>query len=285
MSLTSSRRSFFLQLLLLTLGACKAVKTNSGSLSIGVVSYDQGKEFIKNFESFNNYLAKTLRMRVELEPAYNENKAIERLENKGWSLVFATPGIAALAMSKYGYIPFFPLQEAVNNSRAILVVLKNSSLENLSDLEGQTIALGQTGSATGYYFPLYNLYGLTVAEVLFAATPKTVLQLVAEKKAAVGALSLEEFNTYKLGLIPTEFRILHTDSHPIPSGVVLIGSTIERNFQEQLVKVMSSVTPDLAQKAGYIPNAPVPNYDYMISVVKRVRPIANRLHETPARLF
>lgn len=285
MSSIVTRRSFFLQLLLLTVAACRTATPRGGSLQIGVVSYDQGMEIMENYKIFNRHLAEALAVRVELEPAYNENKAIERLNNQAWSLVFATPGIAALAMINHRYVPLFPLQEAVNNRRAILVVQKDSPVKTLKDLQGKTIALGQIGSATGYYFPLYNLYGLTVAQVLFAATPKMVLEFIADNKASVGALSLEEFDIYKSQLTPTEFRILHTDSHPIPSGMVLGSANIERNFQEQIVKVMRSVPPNLAQKAGYIPNAPVPNYDYMISVVQKVRPIATRLAEKPARLF
>ena len=44
------------------------------------------------------------------------------------------------------------------------------------DLNGQAVALGQPGSATGYYFPLLNLYGLTLSKIRLAPTPKQALQ-------------------------------------------------------------------------------------------------------------
>ena len=48
---------------------------------------------------------------------------------------------------------------------------------------------------------------------------------------------------------------------------------------------MREAPPDVVQQASYIPNASVPNYEYMISVVERVIAIANYLHNKPAQLF
>lgn len=280
-----SRRSFFLKLLLLSIGACSAAKTTRGSLLIGVVSYDQGEEVINAYQKFNAYLASELGVRVELEPAYNENKAIDRIDKQAWSLAFVPPGIAALAISKYRYVPVFAFQQDLSNRRAVLVVLKNSPIKNLQDLQNETVVLGQIGSATGYYFPIYNLYGLSLSSVVFASSPKMVLELLSQGKAAAGALSLEEFNTESNLLGSTDFRILYTDAHPIPPGLVLVGPNVERNFQEQIVQVMKLINPDLAQQAKYLPNAPLPDYAYMISVVEKVRTIGTRLNQKPAKLF
>ena len=107
---------------------------------------------------------------------------------------------------------------------------------------------------------------------MFAPTPKTVLELVAQGKATAGALSKEEFNSYSQSS-QTEFRVLYTDPHYVPPGVVLIGPTIERNHQEQIRQVMSQAPSALAQEVGYIPNGPLPDYKYMISVVDRVNSI------------
>jgi phosphonate transport system substrate-binding protein len=158
----------------------------------------------------------------------------------------------------------------------------------LRGLQGQTVALGQPGSATGYYFPLYNLYGLTLSELMFAPTPKTVLEWVSQGKATAGALSKEEFDSYSSQLKPTEFRIIFTDPHYVPPGVVLIGPTVESNSQEQIRKVMRDVPSTIAQEVGYIPNGSLPDYGYMIAVVKRVNsiaPDATSIQLKPARLF
>jgi phosphonate transport system substrate-binding protein len=251
---------------------------------IGVISYDEGEQMISQYARFNRYLSQTLGAHVELEPTFNEKKALERIESQAWSLVFAPPGVAAIAIADHQYLPLFPSQE-VRNLRSILVVRNDSPVRELKQLQGKTLALGQVGSATGYYFPIYNLYGLTLAEILFAPVPKTVLEWVAQEKATAGALSMAEFSLYSSQVDQTAFRVLYVDPHSVPPGVVLIGPTVERNYQEQLEKAMSSASPDVVQEAGYVPNEPVPDYKYMISVVKRVRAIADHLHQQPARLF
>jgi phosphonate transport system substrate-binding protein len=284
MSLVLSRRLFLLLLLLLTASGCKSTPSPSGELIVGAIHYDRGQQIINRYANFDRYLGEKTGARIQLEPAFNENKAIERIENRAWSLVFAPPGIAALAIAHYQYQPLFPLQ-GISNLRSILVVRKDSSIHNLKELEGKTVALGQPGSATGYYLPIYNLHGLTLAEIVFAPTPKAVLEAVAQKKAAAGAVSMEEFNLYTPQLNPIEFRVLYTDPHNVPPGVVLIGPNVERNQEERIRKIMSEIPSGMAGEVGYIPNASVPDYQYMISVVEKVRPVAAHLQQKPVRLF
>ncbi|GAB1540604.1 PhnD/SsuA/transferrin family substrate-binding protein [Scytonema sp. NUACC21] len=272
------------QLLYMIANACRQKPSLDGHLLIGLISYDEGQQIINRYANFNKYLAEKTGMRIELEPAFNEKKALERIQNQAWSLVFAPPGIAAIAIADYQYLPLFPLQ-GLNHLRSILVVRNDSPIQELKQLEGQTVALGQVGSATGYYFPIYNLYGITLAEILFAPTPKTVLELVSQGKASAGALSLAEFYLYSPQLNQTQFRVLYTDPHNVPLGVVLISPTVERNRQEQIHKIMNAASSNLTQDAGYIPNASVPDYQYIISVVERVRNIAKQLNEKPVRLF
>lgn len=239
---------------------------------------------LERYTKFNSYLGQKMKAHIELEPTYNENKALERIQKRAWSLVFAPPGVAAIAIDKYQYVPLFPLATPTNY-RSILVVRNDSPLQELKQLKGQTVALSQPGSATGYYFPIYNLYGLTLAEIKFASIPQEVLKLVAQEKATAGALSLAEFNTYSSNLSQTEFRVLFTDPHNVPPGVVLIGPTVESKRQEDIRDFMSTASASVVQETGYVPNQPVPDYKYMISVVERVRSIATHLREKPARLF
>ncbi|NMG09619.1 PhnD/SsuA/transferrin family substrate-binding protein [Brasilonema sp. UFV-L1] len=285
MPLRLSRKLFILVLLFVTNGGCKPAPANlNGQLVIGVVSYTEGQQILERYTEFNRYLAKTTGTRVELEPAYNENKALERIHSQAWSLVFASPGVAASAIADHQYRPLF-LVQGFNHSRSILVVRNDSQIRELKQLEGKTVALGQQGSAAGYYFPVYNLYGLTLAEVLFAPTPKIVLELVAQGKAAAGALSLAEYNLYSPSLSNTQFRVLYIDPHNVPADVVLIAPNIEPNRQEEIRKIMSAAPLSVVREIGYVPNVPVPDYDYMISVVRRVKSIDSNVRQKPARLF
>ena len=285
MSSQLSRRLFILQMLLF-MTACAGEEPSNQELElvIGVISYGEGKQALERFVRFRKYLGEKARAVIQLEPTFNENIAIERIQRRAWSLVFAPAGLAAIASANYQYLPIFPLQ-IESTSRSILVVRKDSPLRQLKDLQNKTVALGLLGSATGYYIPLYNLYGLTLAEILFAPTPKTVLEWVAQGKAAAGAISLEEFNLYRTKLSTAEFRILFADSQNVPPGAILIGPNIEKNRQERIRNYLKDAPPHLVQDVGYIPNAEAPDYQYMISVVKRVTSIAAGLNSKPVRLF
>ena len=285
MPVSFSRRLFLFQSTLLMIGACKAAQKASKPLLIGAIDYDRKGQIPNRYQKFNRYLSSVLKAYVEIEPTFNERKALERIQSQAWSLVLAPPGIAAIAITDFQYIPLFPMQEDVTNLRSILVVRDDSPILKLKHLQGKTIALGQVGSATGYYFPIYNLYGLTLAEVLLAPTPQTILEWIDRGKVIAGALSAKEFTLYSPEFSPTEFRVLYTDSHLAPPSTILLAPTVDRTYQNRIINVMRDAPPDVVQDAGYVPNASVPNYEYMISVVKRVRAIANYLHDKPARLF
>ncbi|MEH2358420.1 phosphate/phosphite/phosphonate ABC transporter substrate-binding protein [Nostoc sp.] len=284
MFLRFPRRLFLFNLLGLTFAACQSTKEFEGTLTIGVINYGGGEQIINQYAKFNSYLGEKTNAYIQLEPAFNENRAVERLEARAWSLVFAPPGLAAIAIAHYQYVPLFPLI-GISNLRSIFVVRKDNPISDLKQLEGKIVALGQLGSATGYYFPLYNLYGTTLAQILFAPTPKAALELVAEGKAIACAVSEAELSLYGSQLDRTEFRILFKDPHYVPLGVVLIGPSVERNRQEFIRKVMSDWPSGLAQEVGYVPNGQVPDYKYMISLVDRVSSISSKLQKKPVRLF
>ncbi len=222
----------------------------------------------------------------------NEGIALERIQSQQWSLVFAPPGLTAIAISQYQYTPLLPLI-GVQNLRSVLVVREDSPIQDIGAIAGKSVALGKPGSATGYYLPIFNLYGLTLSELIFPPTPKAILEAVSQGKVAVGAVSQEEFNTYKSQTNPFNLRILFSDPHNVPSGVILISPTIERNYQESIRKILSETPSTVAEVVGFVTNAPVPDYKYMISVVERVRAIfpgdakasIALLQQKPVRLF
>ncbi len=279
-----SRRIFLVQLLLLLTACATPPPPPPGKLVIGLVSYGGGIRTIDQLAPFTNYLGAELKTLIELEPAYNELKALEQIKRKIWSLVFAPPGLAAIAIAGQQYLPLFPMA-GVKDLRSVIVVLKDSPFQKLSDLEDKVLALGEVGSATGYYLPIYNLYGTTLAEVHFAPTPKTVLEWISNGEVAAGALSKAEFELYRSEFSQTQFRILYTDRHNIPPGVVLVSPTVERNQQEAIQTAMKAASPSIAESAGYITNGKVPDYKYLIQVVERVRPIAERIKQKPAPLY
>ncbi|MGH2412892.1 MAG: phosphate/phosphite/phosphonate ABC transporter substrate-binding protein [Brasilonema sp.] len=277
-------RRFFLVLVLFGLSGCSPASSPPGKISIGVVSYGESDRSVEQYAELQNYLGEELNSLVELEPTYNEVKALEQIKRKTWDIVFAPPGLAAIAISQSQYSPIFPLEGGLK-SRSVIVVLKDSPLTQLQQLSGKVVALGERGSATGYYLPLYNFYGLTLAEVRFAATPKIALAWVAQKEVAASAMSLSEYTRYRSEFPNVRFRILYTDAHNVPSGAVLVSASLDAQKQEQIRKSLANVSGAIAASAGYVPNAAAPDYQYLIEVVSKVSPIAGRIKQKPAPLY
>lgn len=277
------RRHFFLLICLFFIG-CTPKTSTSGKITIGIVNFGQEERSLEKYMTLKNYLGAELKSIIEIEPAFNEIKAIEAIKRQNWDLVFAPAGLAAVAISEAEYKPILPLATG-QQERSIIVVLAKSSISNLSNLGQKTLALGQPGSATGYYLPIYNLYGLTLKETIFTSNGKEILSLIADKKADAGALSLAEYNRYRANFAFTTFRILHTDQHFIPGGAILVSPKILPAQREKIRQALTNVSSSVAASAGYITNAPVPDYTYTIAVVRRVRPIAARIRQKPAPLY
>jgi phosphonate transport system substrate-binding protein len=251
-------------------------------LTIGLVSYDDGASSLEKYQNFQTYLAEQLQAVVELEPVFNEIQALEKIQGQDWSLVFAPTGLATIAMADAQYVPMFPLQ-GVPNQKSLLVVQANSAYNQLGDLMNQPIALGEVGSATGYYLPLYDLYGLTLSEVRFAPTPQASLAWVADGTVAAGALSEENFEQYRNDFPPDTFRILH-ESRAVPPGAVLLSPTVERNQQQLIETAMAAAPATITADAGYIPNAPPPDLTQLMALVDKVRPLESQVRQQPAVL-
>ncbi len=261
-----------------------AEKTEIYKLTIGVVKYEAQDNTLEKYADFKQYLETQLNCIVEVEPVYNEVKALQQIAQKEWDLVFAPSGLAAIAISRYNYLPLVPL-ESLRQTRSVIAVRQDAKFESHQDLAGEVIALGQQGSATGYYLPIYNLYGLQFSEIKFAPTPSTILTWLDEEKVAAGALSMEEFQRYRQNFKPNNFKVIYVDYHDVPPGAILIGDRIERNLQEQIEQKLAETPSFIAGSMGFLPNEKPPNYDYLVKVIERVRPIAENINDKPALLY
>jgi phosphonate transport system substrate-binding protein len=269
----------------LALGCGSQEKNNrTDKLTIGVVSYGEGAVSLDKYNGFKDFIAKETQSIVELEPAYNELQSIEQIRRKKWDIVFAPPGLAAGAIAKELYVPLFSMESVSSRQRSLIVVRDDKPIQKIGDLANKTVALAEIGSAAGYYVPLYDMYGLTLAKIRFAPTPKNTLQWIAEGGVDAGALSEKDFELYNREFGTTKFRILHT-SRWIPPGVVLLGPNVERNQQQEIQKIMKEAPQDIANDSGYLPAAKIPNYKQFIQLIEKVRPLEARVKQTPAVLL
>ena len=278
-----NRRFFLMAALTFLSAACGRSKSSIRQIVVGVLSYGDKTSTAEYYESFRAYLAQSLNSVVLLEPALNEVQAVQQVSQKAWDVVISPPGLSAIAIAQSQYLPLLP-QVGANQERSILIVKDSSEIRDLEQLANQSVALGHEGSATGYYFPIYNLYGLTLSEVKFAPTPTSILEWIESGEVDAGALSVGEFDALK-DKVDGKFRVLFRDSHPVPAGSILLAPNQDEEFVSQFKQALEQAPLDVLEKVGFVPNASPPDYSYLIQVVKRVRPIAKRVREVPAPLF
>lgn len=274
----------FLCLLIPILVGCSSPTTvSSEKLTIGVISYGEEGVSVEKYQQLQEYLAQKTNSLVDLEPAYNELQALEQIKRKNWSIVFAPPGLAAVAIGQNMYLPIFPLAKVSSLERSLLIVRQDSKINQIAQLTNQSVALGKPGSAAGYYLPLYDLYGLTLAKIILAPTPEEILNLLVQNKVVAGALSENEFEHYQSKFAETKFRVFHK-SRSIPSGLVLVSPEVDRNQQENIQKVMSQAPSEIVADAGYVPGGTIPDYQEFIKLVNKVQPIESQVSHEPAVL-
>lgn len=272
-------------LILWTITACNRVDEGiSQKLVIGVIGYGDNDRSVEQYTDLQNYLSIQLKSIIEIESAYNEIQAIEQISRKRWDLVFASPGLAAIATYQHQYQPIMPL-EGVEQVKSVIVANQNSPYETHQNLGGQTIALGQEGSATGYYLPIYNLYGLTFKKVFFSPTPQTSLEWLEQGKVAAAALSLQEFNQHRQNFPPKQFRIIDIDSHTIPAGAIIMSEEISPQTSQLIKDALMEAPSHIAASAQFLPNENPGSYEYLIKVMERVLSISAGIEEEPALFY
>ena len=285
-----TRRLLLLQFLLLIGVSISSCSRNNGKqsvpekLTVGVVNYGEIELSQEKYDRFKTYLSTQTRSIVEIEPTYNELRAVRQIRSRNWDIVFAPPGLAAIGIGKKGYKALFSMAQVSSIQTPLIVVRDDSSIESISDLTYKTIALGQKGSAAGYYVPLYDLFGLTLEEIQFAPTPKQLMEWISEGVVDAGAISKKNFERYRQVKPHADFRIIHEGRY-IPSGVVLIAPTIERNRERQIQQIMQEAPAHIAADAGYVPNIKIPNYKQFIKLVEKIRPLEKQVEQKPAVLL
>ncbi|MEM6591299.1 MAG: PhnD/SsuA/transferrin family substrate-binding protein [Cyanobacteria bacterium P01_C01_bin.73] len=262
-------------------GCTPSAPVSTERLTIGVVSYGESEVSLEKYQRLEDYLAEQTQTAFELEVAYNELQATEQITRNNWSLVFASPGIAAIA-TRQGYSPLFPLAGQGNAQHALIIVRADSEIKTLGQLQDKVVALGEPGSAAGYYLPLYDLYGLTLQAARFAATPKQVLQWISDGEADAGAIADVDYERYKAEFEASSFQILHK-SRAIPVGMVLMGP-VERSRGELITRLLQEAPADIISDARYVPSAPLPDYDGFIEIVNKIAPLEDRVRQSPAIL-
>lgn len=295
-------RHFLYLLILFIVSACS--RSNKTIVIGGVLSTSD----LINQNKINN-LAELLEaelpnLKFKANETSNYNEAITKICEHKWDLSFAFSPLVASQAQTCNTTPLHLAFVYVNrdeNADSYFVGFfskKDSNINSLNDIEGKSLALKQKYSASGFYIPLFMIYGKTLSKVGFLGTESAVARNVFIGNYDVGVTSMNNEKNMAFGKMNNELKLIGR-SQDIPGGSLLVSNHLkerlgEKDFHKLLQtlkkKSIYEKAPKLRTKDGYAylyhPGYPPPVYeDVFDSIIKKVDSIKDCYLETPAKVF
>lgn len=227
----------------------------AGTLRVGYVGADEGRArggqaVLPEHEisRVRDLLILAGRCEVQLEPVASPEQARQRLLHGSWDAAFLPPGLAALAIEGRGasdYNLLRPLGRR-QNSRSVLLVRSDSKVTSLAQLRGSRLGLLPRGSLTGYYLPLYNLHGLTLASVHYALSYPELLEGLRSGQLDVIAWDAA------LPAPGPDVRPLHEDVNAIPLGALVLSQQLVAADHQPFLRALDASAAELPVQLGYV---------------------------------
>jgi len=227
-------------------------------LRVGLVGAAEGRaqsaeQLLPDQDQFRlrELLTVASRCEVQLEPVLSSEQARLRLQSGAWDLAFLPPGLTALALEQGGSYGLVRQLGRRSNAKSQMLVRADSGFETRGDLRGRRLGVLPRGSLTGFYLPLFNLYGLRFSEVHYALSYAELLAMLTNGEVDViawdGSLPIDS----------TRLKVLHEDSHVIPLGALALSQSLLQSdhqpFLRQLDENVTQLPSSLGYSSGVIP--------------------------------
>ncbi len=200
----------------------------------------------------------------------NRQQLIEQLQSGEIDLLFGrTFSVLEVKRQAGGVLLAQIHRPKEGDNHVVFIVRQESSIQNLNDLSGQTIAFTQNGSDDSHLLPLSELkrHGLTPLpeqsdELTHTTAPryrwssgyKSTILWVLYHKVAVGVVPLTFFHTLAATL-QQQLRVIHTTSR-FPNRLILasprLDPTLQQILQQQLFQ-LNTLSLELDQDAHFTP--------------------------------
>ena len=292
--MNKSKPLFILTLTITSLFAANACNSRRDKLkqiiTIGMVHYQPIETSDIQLNIFEKEIERQLpNVDVQLSGTTNYSRGAELICQGKWDISFALSPIVSAQAIDCGHIPLFQAYGGGTYYSALFVRSDSPLAQGfkLKDLADKSLALNQVGSASGFYFPLYELRGATLAKVGFLGDYDKIKSAVIAKEYDIGVAPSDLMEDETLFPV-NSFKII-ARSIDIPQGVILINPNLSSNLQRELKDVLSSIDPKaLPQGANeeplYVTTAPLPNFDKVVEVVKTIDAIGDCYAHYPAQI-
>jgi ABC-type phosphate/phosphonate transport system substrate-binding protein len=262
-------------------------KISNSTITVGILTspadYRELSDYLRKELVPANYFdylqGKQVGIIIEGDRSLSYQEVKKRLAAKKWDIVFArSPMIARFSQKQsYSYLAgMFPDKATYKSG---IFVKANSPIRSINDIKSNTlVALGDFNSASGFYMPVYDLYGKTFsAKIARNESPRS---MVSQSKAEVGTVAIGD----QLKPNNPEFRIIHT-SRDIPGSGVYLSPQLASQHQ-QIKQVLLAASKNITKKVNY-GNVPEPNYTEFDKIIDRVDSIIECVDfdKTPTHLF
>lgn len=114
-----------------------ASASSENFLTFGFLPVESPVALFKRFAPLRDYLSVQLQQKIRMETAKDFAEFVRRTEQRQYDIVFTAPHMALLALDSNKYEPAVTFAKPL---KAVIVVRKNSPIQNLPGLEGKTIA-------------------------------------------------------------------------------------------------------------------------------------------------
>lgn len=217
------------------------------------------EESIEDFQPMADYLAANLS-----EFGIKAGKVVvapdlagmtELLKNGETDLYFDSSFAAATVYNDADAVPLLRRwKDGIKEYHAVVVARKDSGVESLDDLKGQTIAFEEADSTSGYRMPRGYLLeeGYDLVEVsdstpvgnnqigyVFAGSEENILAWTVEGKVMAGAFNALDFEEF-----PEEERadvMVIANGNPVPRHIALVSPKTDEKLRQRITELLLSM--------------------------------------------
>lgn len=235
------------------------------------------EELQRNFEPFQEELSRALGTDVELFPVSNRTAAATALESDRVDVVLTGPAEYVVMRAKTDAVPIIGITRP--GYRSVIAVHSNSEFQEVTELEGATVAMSDVGSTSGHLGPCVILQdaGLSCqSDVEVLMLGDTDLQAFKNEETDAwggAALDFELFVDEDDSVSEGDFRILK-EGRSLPNDVFLASPELSSEFvesmrssmmenQEALVQAILQGEANEKYQGAELTPAEDSDYDYM----------------------
>ncbi len=198
-------------------------RANPSKLVVALLPDENAATIIQDNQGLSSYLEETLSKEVELVVTTDYSSMIEAARNGRVDLAYFGPLSYVLAKTKSDIEPFAArLEDGSTTYTSVIIGNVEAGVDELSDIEGKTVALGDPASTSSRLFPELTLAeaGLKSGEnyeAVFLGAHDAVALAVQSGNAQAGGLSRPIFDSLiEAGTIDASKVEVIAESEPIP---------------------------------------------------------------------